>query len=241
MALLVAIFKSCLKNCYFLRSWKEAVIIDIPKPRKPRDLPFSYKPISLLSGLAKLYKKNLKTRLRNHLLYNELIINEQFRFRPQHSCPQQDRAIGEPTRFFQLWRIEVNPEKAAAIYFDYGMKKRTRVVPINTTTLRMLNASIPCQHNYKYLGITLDKHLLFRDHIRRVRQLAKFYMSRLNGIIAERGRLREKIVAPPTFNKRCSAANNLSFSVDFHKRVFLKGRLTSPAEGEPEEKNEYYK
>ncbi|GBP44828.1 hypothetical protein EVAR_75696_1 [Eumeta japonica] len=46
----------------------------------------------------------------------------------------------------------------------------------------MLNAPIPCQHNYNYLRITLDKHLHFRDHIRRVRQLAKFYMSRLDEV-----------------------------------------------------------
>ncbi|GBP10386.1 hypothetical protein EVAR_5696_1 [Eumeta japonica] len=31
--------------------------------------------------------------------------------------------------------------------------------------------------------ITLDKHLHFRDHIQRVRKLAIFYMSRLNGVI----------------------------------------------------------
>ncbi|GBP61902.1 RNA-directed DNA polymerase from mobile element jockey [Eumeta japonica] len=53
MALLVAIFNACRKNCYFPSSWKEAIIIGIPKLRKPRDLPSSYKPISLLSSTNK--------------------------------------------------------------------------------------------------------------------------------------------------------------------------------------------
>ncbi|GBP61419.1 RNA-directed DNA polymerase from mobile element jockey [Eumeta japonica] len=69
------------------------------------------------------------------------------------------------------------------------MKKRTRVVPVNSATLRMLNALIPWQHNYKYLGITLDKHLHFRDHTGGVRQLAKFYMSCLGGMIGRKSRM----------------------------------------------------
>ncbi|GBP00538.1 Probable RNA-directed DNA polymerase from transposon BS [Eumeta japonica] len=61
----------------------------IHKPGKPRDLPVSYRPISLLSGLGKLFEKILKTRLSDHLLGKSLIIDEQFGFRPAHSCPQQ--------------------------------------------------------------------------------------------------------------------------------------------------------
>ncbi|GBP47176.1 Probable RNA-directed DNA polymerase from transposon BS [Eumeta japonica] len=38
IALLVAIFNACLKNCHFTM-WKEAFIIDLPKPGKPRVSP----------------------------------------------------------------------------------------------------------------------------------------------------------------------------------------------------------
>ncbi|GBP62439.1 RNA-directed DNA polymerase from mobile element jockey [Eumeta japonica] len=68
VALLVAIFNTCIQNCHFPEAWKEAVIIGIPKPGKPRDLPTSYRPISLLSGLGKLFEKVLKSRLSDHLL-----------------------------------------------------------------------------------------------------------------------------------------------------------------------------
>ncbi|GBP87029.1 RNA-directed DNA polymerase from mobile element jockey [Eumeta japonica] len=59
LSLLVAIFNKCLKNCYFPLVWKEAEVIGIHKPGKLRDLPDSYRPISLLSGLGKIMKKFL--------------------------------------------------------------------------------------------------------------------------------------------------------------------------------------
>ncbi|GBP88955.1 Probable RNA-directed DNA polymerase from transposon BS [Eumeta japonica] len=106
-----------------------------------------------------------------------------------HIIPRLQRAINELTQWFQLWRIEVNSEKSAAIYFDFSNIKRTLAVPYNAPTLRISNAPIPWQHNYKYLGITLDKHLHFRDHIQRVRKLAIFYMSRLSGMIGRKSKM----------------------------------------------------
>ncbi|GBP44254.1 Probable RNA-directed DNA polymerase from transposon X-element [Eumeta japonica] len=49
----------------------------------------SYGPISLLSDLAKLFERVLKTRLSTHVFGKGLIFDEQFGFRPVHSCPQQ--------------------------------------------------------------------------------------------------------------------------------------------------------
>ncbi|GBP67600.1 RNA-directed DNA polymerase from mobile element jockey [Eumeta japonica] len=92
--------------------------------------------------------------------------------------PHLQRAVDELGRWFQIWRIEVNPDKSAAISFIYR-KGRSSVVVERGTPPRIYNAPIPWQHNYKYLGITLDRNLHFRDHIKRVRKTAIFYMSRL--------------------------------------------------------------
>ncbi|GBP88435.1 RNA-directed DNA polymerase from mobile element jockey [Eumeta japonica] len=89
LALLVTIFNACIKNHHFPEAWKEAVIIGIPKPGKPHDLPTNYGPFSLLSGLGKLFEKVFKSRFSDHLLGNGLIINEQFGFRPNYSCPNK--------------------------------------------------------------------------------------------------------------------------------------------------------
>ncbi|GBP31286.1 Probable RNA-directed DNA polymerase from transposon BS [Eumeta japonica] len=292
LPLLVAIFNACLKNCYFPPVWKEPEVIGIPKPGKPRDLPASYRPINLLSGLGKMYEKILNTRLNDYLFGKGLIINEQFGFRPNHYCPQQalrlveyiteglktkkrtlavffdvakaidrvwhaglihklyllkvpdhlipiihnyltdrhfvfkhenthssrrmiragvpqgsalspllysvytndiprsssgvqlalfaddtalylrgqtersicphlQKAIEELARWFQIWRIEVNAEKLAAISFIHREGRSPEVVARGTPPLRINNAPIPWQHTYKYLGITLDRNLYF--------------------------------------------------------------------------------
>ncbi|GBP17634.1 Probable RNA-directed DNA polymerase from transposon BS [Eumeta japonica] len=113
LSLLVAIFNACIKNCYFPPAWKEAEVIGIHKPGKPRDLPASYRPISLLSGLGKLFEKILKTRLSDHLLGKGLIIDEQFGFHPAHSCPQQVlRLVEYVSEGFETERSTV------AVFFD---------------------------------------------------------------------------------------------------------------------------
>ncbi|GBP03449.1 Probable RNA-directed DNA polymerase from transposon BS [Eumeta japonica] len=113
VSLLVAIFNACIQNCYFPTAWKEAVVIGIPKPGKPRDLPASYRPISLLSVLGKLFEKTLKTRLSDQLIGKGLIINEQFGFRPHHSCPQQAlRLVEHISEGFKVKR------KTVAVFFD---------------------------------------------------------------------------------------------------------------------------
>ncbi|GBP39879.1 hypothetical protein EVAR_29109_1 [Eumeta japonica] len=53
----------------------------------------------------------------------------------------------------------------------------------------MLDANIPWQRNYKYLGVTLDKNLHFRDHIERVRNSALFYKARLGAVLGYQPKL----------------------------------------------------
>ncbi|GBP76775.1 Probable RNA-directed DNA polymerase from transposon BS [Eumeta japonica] len=90
LGLLLATFNVCLKNCYPSSPiWKETEVIGIHKPGKLRNLLACYRPISLLSGLGKLFENILKTRFSNHPLRKSLIIDEQFGFQPAHSCPQQ--------------------------------------------------------------------------------------------------------------------------------------------------------
>ncbi|GBP67650.1 Probable RNA-directed DNA polymerase from transposon BS [Eumeta japonica] len=96
-----------------VRSLKTRKAPGLDGVRKPRDLPASYRPISLLSGLAKLFERVLKTRLNDHLLGKGLIIDEQFGFRPAHSCPQQVlRVVEYISEGFK------NKQKTVAVFFD---------------------------------------------------------------------------------------------------------------------------
>ncbi|GBP57323.1 hypothetical protein EVAR_39962_1 [Eumeta japonica] len=102
--------------------WKDAVIIGIPKPGKPRDLPASYRPISLLSSLGvqlALFADDTTLFLRSDSL---------------NYIPRLQRAINELTQWFQLWRIE----KLAIFYMSRlsGMiGRKSKMSLLNKRTL----------------------------------------------------------------------------------------------------------
>ncbi|GBP93787.1 Probable RNA-directed DNA polymerase from transposon BS [Eumeta japonica] len=246
LSLLVAIFNACLKNCYFPPAWRKAEVIGIHKPGKTCDLLASYRPISLLSGLGKLFERILKTRLNDHLLGKGPIIDKQFGFRPVRSCPHQvlrliesssrllpltllysaytnniprpssgvqlalfvddtalffssrykqsillylQRVIDELGQWFRFWRIEVNPKKSTATLFKYCKIRSRHIVDYDTPNLKLLNANIPWQRSHKYLEVTIDKNLHFRDYIARVRKTALFYRARLGAMLGRKSKL----------------------------------------------------
>ncbi|GBP92644.1 RNA-directed DNA polymerase from mobile element jockey [Eumeta japonica] len=99
------------------------------------------------------------------------------------------KAMDELGQWFRKWRVEVNPDKSAAIQFKYSKNRSQLVVDRNTPNLKMLNARISWQRSYKYLGVTLDKNLHFREHIARVRKNALFYTARLGAMLGRKSKL----------------------------------------------------
>ena len=65
--ILAQLFTICMLAGYFPGAWKSATGIMIPKPGKDHKLPGSYRPISLLSCVGKLFERVLSTRLSLHL------------------------------------------------------------------------------------------------------------------------------------------------------------------------------
>jgi endonuclease/exonuclease/phosphatase family metal-dependent hydrolase len=86
---LVAIFNAALRLQHFPTSWKEAKVVVFPKPGKSHRDPANYRPISLLSGLSKLFEKLILARLTSHCEDHNLLPDQQFGFRSQHSCDHQ--------------------------------------------------------------------------------------------------------------------------------------------------------
>ena len=64
--ILSTIFNSCLDLSYFPSKWKKAKITAILKPGKRSDEPSSYRPISLLSSVGKLFEKLILECLNDH-------------------------------------------------------------------------------------------------------------------------------------------------------------------------------
>ena len=67
VAALAHLFTACLLAGYFPRAWKEAVGVMLLKPGKAAKLPSSYRPISLLGCMGKLFERIIATRLHAHL------------------------------------------------------------------------------------------------------------------------------------------------------------------------------
>lgn len=64
------IFNSCFKIGSFLLAWKTGKVIAIPKPGKDPTLPVSYRPITLLFTIGKIFEKITLSRLLDFVLDN---------------------------------------------------------------------------------------------------------------------------------------------------------------------------
>ena len=89
VSLLLAIFDAVLLEQYFPSVWKHARNISILKPGKDPALPSSYRPISLLDTIGKLFEKILLSRILSEVSGRGLMRDEQFGFRTKHSTSLQ--------------------------------------------------------------------------------------------------------------------------------------------------------
>jgi hypothetical protein len=82
---LTKMFNAVLRRQYFPPVWKHALVLPILKPGKDLTQPSSYRPISLLDTVGKLFEKILLTRVLREVNERGLLRDEQFWFRPKQS------------------------------------------------------------------------------------------------------------------------------------------------------------
>jgi hypothetical protein len=83
------LFNAILLCAYFPTQWRVAQTILISKPDKPPHQLSSYRPISLLPTVSKVFEKLLLKRLFLLVQHANLIPNHQFGFQPRHSTIEQ--------------------------------------------------------------------------------------------------------------------------------------------------------
>lgn len=74
---------------HFPIPWKVSEIIALPKPNKDASKPSSYRPISLLPILSKIFESLIHDRLDQIIQEKNIIPHHQFGFRRKHSTTQQ--------------------------------------------------------------------------------------------------------------------------------------------------------
>lgn len=90
---LTNIINAAIRLKYVPSIWKFAEVIMIPKIGKPSNEISSYRPISLLPTMSKLFEKILLKRLKPIIERLKLVPNHQFGFRDQHSTIDQVHRI----------------------------------------------------------------------------------------------------------------------------------------------------
>ncbi|TLM35262.1 reverse transcriptase family protein, partial [Acinetobacter baumannii] len=85
VSFMTRLFNSILSTGHFPGIWKLGKVIALPKPGKDRRNPSSYRPITLLSHVGKLFERLLLRRVSPHILLRP----EQFGFRSGHSTTLQ--------------------------------------------------------------------------------------------------------------------------------------------------------
>src|SRR6201999_1349547 len=83
------IFNACLRIGYFPKQWKVSIIRCLCKPGKLTTLVDSYRPISLLTCISKIFERVILEEINRFTSDNEVIKPHQFGFRPGKSCTHQ--------------------------------------------------------------------------------------------------------------------------------------------------------
>lgn len=86
---LTNIFNTCLRLGYFPKAWKESKTIAVRKGNKPANQVASYRPISLLSSIGKIFERAVIPWIVGHIDDNQLLPRFQYGFRAGRSSTHQ--------------------------------------------------------------------------------------------------------------------------------------------------------
>ncbi|EFA09320.1 hypothetical protein TcasGA2_TC001646 [Tribolium castaneum] len=184
------IINAIIRLQHFPQQWKNGLVIPIPKPNKSTNEPNNFRPISLLSGLAKIAEKIIHNRLEKYDKKLKLTKNEQFGFRHGHDTTQQvankqvQIHMNTLDKYFDDWLITINPDKTETILFTRKFTSNKII-----TKLKIKNQTISDSLCVKYLGVNLDKRLNFQTHIKTTMTKTQTALVQLYPLLSPRSQL----------------------------------------------------
>ena len=153
LTFLTVVFNAVLRLQYYPSVWKHARVISILKPGKDPTLPSSYRPISLLDTVGKLFEKILLARILREVNDRGLIRDEQFGFRPKLSTTLQlARLVERVMRNFDEKRL------TGAVFLDVA--KAFDSVWIEGLLYKLILLDFP-----SYLVKTISSYLTSRTFV----------------------------------------------------------------------------
>jgi len=150
VSLLAPIFNLVLRTHHLPQTWKHARLISILKPGKNSALSSSYRPISLLDTIGKLFEKILLAMILHVVNERGLMRDEQFGFRRRHNTSLQlVRLVKRITRNFGEKRL------TGAVILDVA--KAFDTVWIDGLLYKLTNFNFP-----SYIVHTISSYLRAR-------------------------------------------------------------------------------
>ena len=135
LAFLTSMFKTALNKNIIPHTWKLANIVPIPKPNKDTDKGTSYRPISLLSVIAKTLEKSLLPYITANIPNTPM----QHGYKTQHSTVTALHTLNNTVKkgFYQM----APPARTITVALD--MSKAFDTINIHTLIRKLLQTNIP--------------------------------------------------------------------------------------------------
>ena len=159
---LTKIFGTCLQIGYFPKKWKHAIGKMIQKPNKPKDNPASYRPISLLNCMGKLFEKIISNRIQEFIEDNNIINPWQRAYQPHKEANEHIMIINE-----YMKKVKENKKLAALLLMDVekafdavwhnGLLKKLHDMELPGDILRIISSFLTDRTIQVRIGNTLSE------------------------------------------------------------------------------------
>ena len=147
------IYNSCLKTGYFPNAWKQAKVVMLPKPGKDLTKPTSYRPISLLPAMGKIFERIVASRLSAFLEKVDYFDENQAGFRKKRSTVDQLFKLSQSVstalkKHKKAVGVFLDVEKAFDAVWLEGLKYKLGrpEIGIPTKMIRLLSSFLTNRH-----------------------------------------------------------------------------------------------
>ncbi len=147
------IYNSCLKTGYFPNAWKQAKVVMLPKPGKDLTKPTSYRPISLLPAMGKIFERIVASRFSAFLEKVDYFDENQAGFRKKRSTVDQLFKLSQSVstalkKHKKAVGVFLDVEKAFDAVWLEGLKYKLGrpEIGIPTKMIRLLSSFLTNRH-----------------------------------------------------------------------------------------------
>ena len=147
------IYNSCLKTGYFPNAWKQAKVVMLPKPGKDLTKPTSYRPISLLPAMGKIFERIVASRFSAFLEKVDYFDENQAGFRKKRSTVDQLFKLSQSVstalkKHKKAVGVFLDVEKAFDAVWLEGLKYKLGrpEIGIPTKIIRLLSSFLTNRH-----------------------------------------------------------------------------------------------